>query len=287
LVDMTPKARSWLNKALRLTFSNSIFLALNGALVFVFASLLYDTEISLPLLIAAFLITFSIYGLNMATDSKEDAINRSQTEPKTAKYYLGLSIISMIASIAIGIINGFYALLVLVFPLIIGLVYSVKIAKSLPRLKEIVGVKSIVVALSWASTGAFLPAAIHFIPIYKEVPVFFYIFAQILVNTIIFDALDVKGDRASGINTVPLALGLRKTKMLLLMINATFVVWLIYCLFSGAFLEYIVSLGFGVLYETLIIWYFFRATRPRIHAELIVDGEWLYVVFLMRLLILR
>jgi 4-hydroxybenzoate polyprenyltransferase len=280
---MTTTTRIWIDKILKFTFSNSIFLALNGALVFVFASLLYETEISYSLLTASFFITFSVYTLNMATDSKEDAINRSQTEPKKAKCYFVLSTMSMIVSITIGILNGVHALLILVTPLIIGFIYSIKIARSIPRLKEVVGVKSLVVALSWAITGAFLPTTMYAIPLYKEALVFFYIFAQILVNTIIFDALDVKGDHASGIKTVPLALGLKKTKMLLLSINVSFVVWLLYCLFSGAFLEYLVTLGFGVAYETLIIFYFFRVKRPRLHAELLVDGEWMYLVFLLRL----
>jgi 4-hydroxybenzoate polyprenyltransferase len=161
----------------------------------------------------------------------------------------------------------------------------VKIAKSIPRLKEIVGVKSLVVALSWGITGAFLPATANSIPLYKEALVFFYIFIQILVNTIIFDTLDVNGDRASGIKTVPLALGLKKTKTMLLAINASFVLWLGYCLLSGVFLHYLVTLAFGVVFETLLILYFFRSNRPRLHAELLVDGEWVYLVFLMRLLL--
>ncbi len=286
MVDMRLKTGALIDKALKLIFSNSIFLGLNGALVFVFASFLYETEISYSLLLASFLITFSVYTLNMATDSKEDAINRSHV-PKTARYYLFASVASMVASIAIGVMNGAYALLVLLTPLIIGSIYSVKISKSIPRLKEIVGVKSIVVALSWGITGAFLPATMYSIALDKAVLVFVYVFAQILVNTIVFDSLDVKGDRASGIKTVPLALGLKKTRILLLAINASLGVWLIFCLFSGAFLEYMITLAFGVAYETAIIWYFFKATRPRLHAELMVDGEWVPLVFLLRLLLLR
>lgn len=273
---------AWVDRALKLFFSNSIFLALNGALVFVFASVLYDTEISSSLLVASFLITFAVYTLNLVTDSKEDAINRSIPGRKT-KAYLVLSICSTIVSLVIGALISVYAFFVLFLPLIIGFIYSVKLAKSLPRLKEIVGIKSIVVAFSWGITGAFLPATMDDpIPLYKEVLVFLYIFAQILVNTIIFDTLDVKGDHASGIRTIPLALGIMKTRILLLSINASFIGWLLACLFSGVFLEYLFTLAVGVVYETLIIFYFLKASRPRLHAELFVDGEWVYLVLLMR-----
>jgi len=42
-----------------------------------------------------------------------------------------------------------------------------------------------------------------------------------------------------------------------------------------------------VVYETLIICYFLKANRPRLQAELLVDGEWVYLVFLMRLFIFK
>ena len=262
--------------------SNSIFLALNGALVIVLACFLYGAEISFKLLLAAFLATFSVYCLNMVTDRKEDAINRSASKPKQTRILVAASVVAMVISLAIGISTSISAVLILAAPLLLGVAYSVQITKSLPRLKEVVGVKSVVVALSWALTGAFLPVTLHAIPAYKEVLVFCYLFAQILVNTIIFDALDVKGDSLSGIVTVPVALGKKNTKKLLLTINGFLVIWLLYCLVNGVFVSCLPTLAFGVFYEFVIIWYFLRRERPRLLAELFVDGEWLPLVVLMR-----
>jgi 4-hydroxybenzoate polyprenyltransferase len=262
--------------------SNSVFLALNGALVVVFACFLYGIEISSKVVLAAFLATFSVYCLNMITDKKEDAVNRCETASKKTHYYIVASAAAMLVSMAIGISISLSALIILAAPLLIGCVYSIQITKSIPRLKEVVGVKSVAVAFSWALTGALLPITIQSMPAYKEVLVFFYLFAQILVNTIIFDALDIRGDRVSGINTVPIALGLKNTKKLLLTINGSLVIWLLFCLLDGVFMNLISTLVFGVVYEFGIIWYFLRRDRPRLHAELIVDGEWLPLVVLMR-----
>jgi 4-hydroxybenzoate polyprenyltransferase len=271
------------HKALKLTMSNSIFLALNGSLVVVFASLLYGTEIPFKLVLAAFLATFSVYCLNMVTDKKEDIINRSETVPKKNHYHIVASAAAMFVSLVIGISISFSAVLILAAPLLIGCAYSLQITKSIPRLKEVVGVKSVVVAFSWALTGALLPITIQSLPECKEVLVFFYLFAQILVNTIIFDALDIKGDRVSRITTVPIALGLKNTKKLLVIINGSLVIWLLFCLLTGVFMNLILTLAFGVVYEYGIIWYFLKRDRPRFHAELMVDGEWLPLVVLMRL----
>ena len=272
-------------KALKLTMSSSVFLALNGALVVVFACFLYGIEISSKVVLAAFLATFSVYCLNMVTDKKEDVINKSETSPKKNNYYIVASAAAMFVSMAIGVSISFSALLILAAPLLIGCAYSIQITKSIPRLKEVVGVKSVVVAFSWALTGALLPITIQSISSYKEILVFFYLFAQILVNTIICDALDIKGDRVSGITTVPIALGLKNTKKLLLTINGSLVIWLLCCFFAGFFMNLILALLFGVFYEFGIICYFLRRDRPRLHAELMVDGEWLPLVVLMRVFI--
>jgi 4-hydroxybenzoate polyprenyltransferase len=286
-INHKASASTLLAKVLKLTLSNSIFLALNGTLVFVFASLLYEIPVSLTLAIAAFLITYSVYSLNMATDTKEDTINQTTAAPNKTLFYLVPSIICLILSIAIGAFSGFMVLLILLAPLIIGVSYSVKINKSVPRLKEVLGVKSIIVALSWAITGALLPGTMQSVAVFKEIMVFFYIFIQILVNTIIFDALDTRGDRESGILTIPLALGLKNTKKLLLGFNGILVIWFICCLITGVFTEYLLTLGIGIVYEVLLIWYFFKAARPRLQAAIIVDGEWLPLVLLLKMLILR
>ena len=277
-------ARNIAIKALRFAMSNSIFLAFNGALVVVFASALYGIPVSFNVLLAAFLATFSVYCLNMVTDSKEDAINRSSGGSNRTLFFLVPSVASLIISLAIGLSIGVFALAILLAPLAIGFLYSVKLSKSIPRLKEVVGVKSLVVAFSWAITGTFLPMATGPVFTIKELMVFIYIFAQILVNTIVFDVLDTKGDAASGIVTVPVALGRRKTRTLLFSINALLGIWLIFCSINGFFVNYLPALAFGVFYESAIIWYFLKKDRPKIRAELSVDGEWLPLVIFMKLI---
>ena len=274
-----------ITKALKFLTSSSIFLAFNGALVVVFADLLYGDQIPVELLLAAFLATFSVYGLNKVTDRREDEINKPENKSRGTMYYLVPSIVAMLVSLAIGVTVGALALLILALPLVIGFAYSFPITKSMPRLKEIVGVKSIVVALSWAITGAFLPITLQSTAINKIILVFIYIFAQIFVNTVIFDVLDMKGDFVSGVKTIPLAFGRKKTGKLLSVINGSLIIWIVYCLISGVFVSFIPAIAFGVLYGYAIIWCFFRENCQRFFAELIVDGEWLPVVCLVRVLL--
>jgi 4-hydroxybenzoate polyprenyltransferase len=146
------------------------------------------------------------------------------------------------------------------------------------------GLKSVLVAFSWGFTGALLPASCQTVDAAKIVLAFTYIFIQILVNTILCDVRDIDGDRASGVNTLPIAFGLGATRKLLFTVNTLLLPWLLYCVTRGLFQEYMPALFFGVGYGYLIIWAFSRKGCDRLLVELAVDGEWMPLLGIMRLL---
>ena len=268
-------------RAAKLFISTSLLLALDGALIVIFGSYLYEIQINLQLTIAAFLAVFSVYNLNKATDKIEDKINQRETTSKSNSHYVALSIITMLVSLTIGALNSPFALLILATPIIIGLFYSIKISTKLPRLKEITGAKSLAVALTWSIAGALLPISSQPINPEKVTFVFTYIFALVIVNTILFDSLDTKGDLAMGIKTIPTVLGQNKTKKLLLLANSTLIIWLGFSYYAGLFIKFIPALLFGVIYSYVIIWKFLSNTR-KTSTEIMIDGQWLLIVPLMR-----
>jgi 4-hydroxybenzoate polyprenyltransferase len=195
------------------------------------------------------------------------------------------SFVALILSLGIGLLEGPWADLVLVAPLFVGLFYSVRFSKKVPRLKEVVGVKSILVAVSWAFTGSLLPALMK--PVNHELVllVFVYIFFSLLVNTVLFDLLDLKGDQVSGVRTIPFVLGLRRTTIFLILMNSCLVVWLVYSASRGLFLSCMPALVFGVLYGYLMIGHFVNHRFKRLRAELLVDGEWIPLIVILRLFV--
>ncbi len=269
-------------RVLKFLTSTSLFLALNSALVVIFSYFLYGIDLSPMIVFVAFLATFSVYGLNKATDKAEDAINRPEIASRRSSYYLVPSMTALAASLIIGAIEGLMVLLIVTTPLIIGIIYSVKLSPSLPRLKEIVGIKSIAVAFSWALTGSLLPAATQQLAFEKVALVFIYIFIQLLVNTIMFDSLDIKGDQLSGVKTIPIALGKTKTRKLLLLLNSLLWLWIAYCLFNYLFIPCLPALIFGVIYSYFLIWGFLHKTGKRFYADLIIDGEWIPIVTILK-----
>jgi 4-hydroxybenzoate polyprenyltransferase len=265
--------------------STSLLLSIDGSLIVIFGCLLYNIPINLGLIIASFLAVFSVYNLNKATDKAEDSINRPGIVSKSTSFYVIPSVIAMIVSLVIGALNGVFAILILSTPIFIGLLYSVKISKNIPRFKEITGAKSISVALSWSLIGALLPLASGAINAEEVFLVFIYIFIQVMINTIIFDAFDVKGDATIGIKTIPVALGLSNTRRVLFLANTILIPWTIFCYFQGLFVQFLPALIFGIAYGYLILWRYLDSGHRSLASDLLIDGEWVFIVPLMRFLL--
>jgi len=279
-----PKTLRGLSSLLELLTSTSIFLALNASMVAAFSSLLYGLEVKPTILLIAFLATFSVYNMNRATDGAEDSINRPQAASRSPLLFLVPSMIASALCLLLSASVGAQALTVIITSFTSSILYSFKLSPSTPRLKEILGLKSVLVAFSWGFTGALLPASFQAVDAVKIVLAFTYIFIQILVNTILCDVRDMDGDRASGVNTLPLALGLGTTRKLLFTVNSLLFPWLLYCVRQGLFLEYMPALFFGMGYGYMIIWAFSRRGCNRLLVELAVDGEWMPLVGIMKLL---
>ena len=238
------------------------------------------------MLAASFLGVFSIYTLNKVTDKKEDSINRPDQSSKSTKRYLVISIVTMIISLSLGAIVSIFAFLILLTPTLVGILYSVRVSKSLPRLKEIVGAKSVLVAFSWSLYGAFLPLAQQGAEWDCITLVFTYIFVQVIINTILFDFFDTRGDKDSGIRTIPIVFGPEKTKKMLLLVNTSLALMITIFGVDGDFLKVMPALFFGIVYGYFIIWHFLKGPINRLNAELMIDGSWLPLVALVKIILI-
>lgn len=274
-----------LEKIAKFVTSSSLLLALDAPLIVLFGYLLYGTQINYAILVAAALAVFAIYNLNKATDRAEDAINRPDSAQRSNKHYVVSAAVSLIVSLTIGAFVSALAFTVLLVPILVGLLYSIRLIPGVPRLKELTGAKSVVVAFSWSIYGTFLPLVVQSTDPSKMPLVFSYIFLQVLVNTILFDVLDTKGDAASGVKTIPLVLGRAKTRFFLIIANSTLALWLAFCILEGLFIKFVPALFFGIIYGYFIILHFLKNPNQRLHAELLIDGQWLPIVTLMKLFI--
>ena len=284
LLSLSSKVQGTFLRSLKLLTSTAVFLAVNAQMVSVFSSLLYEAEVKPVILLIAFFLTIFVYNMNKVTDTVEDIINQPEVILRGRMFYLLSSLTALIICLFCSMMVGVNAFLVVLTSLIASVAYSVKLSPSIPRLKEIVGVKSIIVAFSWGLTGALLPACVQMVEPIKILLIFSFIFIQLFINTILCDIRDIEGDRASGLRTIPLVLGLSKTRNCLLIFNSLILPWIAYCYSRMIFLEYMPSFFFSLIYGYIIILLFSRKGQSRLLVELTVDGEWIPLVTMMRLL---
>jgi 4-hydroxybenzoate polyprenyltransferase len=273
------------NKVASFLISTSLFLAINGSFKVFFSGLLFNIY-AFNMVIITFLATFSTYGLNKLTDFKEDLINAPERAKAIKEIELIFKIsvaLSFFLSLVLGFFESILTLPILLFPLLLGILYSVRLSGKIPRLKDITGVKNLTIALSWAVGSTFLPL------IYLTnknnvliILVFYFFFLKSYINSIIFDVRDIEGDRMSGVRTIPVSLGREKTKLLLLILNSTLLLWLL--IFQDYFKRYFYVLFFSIAYGYWYIMYFCGAgAKPGKSRDLLVDGEFILIAILASL----
>jgi 4-hydroxybenzoate polyprenyltransferase len=262
--------------------SSSVFIALNGCLKTFFSFSLYGTSISYPLILATFLVIYSVYGINKITDTEEDQLNapeRSDLISSHRKLFKYTAVSAYVLAVIIGLLYGWQVLLVLIFPLLAGVVYSIQINPRIPRLKDIFAVKSLIVALSWTVGNTFLPI-VHFnVNLMVILLIFYFFFIKSFINTVLFDLMDVEGDEKTGTMTIPVVIGRSRTIKLLLVLNSTLLILIYASMRYGLFQIFIVPLIFCIIYGYFYILYFSR-NKNRFNMDIMVDGEWILVVFI-------
>lgn len=274
-----------LDKILSFLLSSSIFMATCGLLKTYFSYLMFGTSPDYKLLLATFLVIFAVYCINKLTDTEEDAIN----VPERVNFIAGkkevliyLSVFSYIFAIILGFSESFWIMLVLLFPLCAGIGYSISVSPKIPKLKDIFAVKSLIVALSWSIGATFLPViGSKGISSIFIVLIFYFFFTKSFINTVLFDVRDIKGDKLSGVKTIPVGIGKEMTKKLLLIINSTLITLILLMIIFGLVNRFILILIFCIFYGYWYIFYF--CNSKRIHGRLLdilVDGEWFFVFIL-------
>ena len=263
---------------------SSLFLALIAGAMIYMSCVIQD----LPLVPSAFgimaLMTYSVYNLNRKTDEKEDAINHSERYAFTKKYERFLfasALLTYLIAFFLAGIHGAAVLAITAIPLVSGIVYSMPVFPrqfGFRRLKEIPIIKSLIVATAWAIPAALLPAyVLSAAPGISTVIIGLFIFSLAFVNTVVFDMRDVAGDIVSGVRTIPVLLGVARTKILLTLVNLLF--GTIAVLFGLAVLSFaeICILIVAIAYVQWYIVYFQQIAVTGVLCDLIVDGQ--FIVF--------
>ncbi len=257
---------------------SSVFTAFTSFMMLYFSFIVLGVALKPILLCTMFLVVYSVYSINKLTDQEEDAINmpaRSTFVHGNERFLLILAIASYIVALLLGLVESPLAAGILLVPLLSGITYSTNPFSiiGIPRLKDIFLVKSFIVAFSWAVCAAFLPALQLYDPA-KLCFTFPFFFIKVFINTVLFDVRDVEGDTLNSVKTIPVVIGIKRTRQSLLIIQSLLVVWLV--LFSDLFNEYYVILIASMVYGYLYILHFCNTSHHRdMSWDILLEGEWI------------
>jgi 4-hydroxybenzoate polyprenyltransferase len=261
-----------LTKIFRFLSVSSLFVGVTGFFQTFAGYLLLGLSPNIQICSAVFLMTFGLYSLNKITDIKEDAINmpdRLNFISGRRNLVITYSIAAYLLSMLLTFLDKPSSVVIVLVPLIANALYGSRLIPGIPRLKDIPVMKNIVVAVSWAVTTTFLPAA-HIMDEKSIIGlVLYFMLAKAFVNTVLYDVRDIKGDKENGIRTMPVLLGSKKTISILLAINTTLLPLLIFLGGNARFLATaLITNGF------VYIAYFGENINP-MAMDLFVDGEWM------------
>lgn len=276
--------------------TNSILTGVAASFV-LYVSFLLQNTFNAVLLLSCFFLTISVYNINKLTDLHEDLINAPERASFVKRNQTAITL-GVVGTYAIALFCAYlcnlYEVGVVLLPLCADVLYSVRLFDF--RLKDVLVMKNIVIAGTFACMAVLMPLASHLNGYSLEIPpsslrvaalLAYFIFFKIFINTVVFDVRDIDGDRLAGIVTIPVSLGRAKTKRVLLALNATFVPWLLFAGLEGFFLKSVLVLGASVVYGYWYIVHFCKqGVLPRKSWDLMVDGEWVLIAVLLTLVAL-
>ncbi len=217
-----------LRRALDISVMTYVWAAMGGGGLTGACLIMQNRPITTPVIAMTMLFVFSMHLLNRVQD--RSGATRFNT-PEIAEFYSNhrttlviLGLLSSVGSLILAYSLSLNTFLMIVFMTILARIYATLLVSKEPTafsgrrsLRDIPGSKTPLVAIGWGLATAALPV-IHTPDRMSILSLFFaFVFASSLVfwRTEFSDLLDIQGDRIVGRETIPILIGVDRTRKLL------------------------------------------------------------------------
>jgi 4-hydroxybenzoate polyprenyltransferase len=287
------KMKTRFNKVIHVLVHTSVFLAISAALLAYAMNILLSYSTNHLFYTAVFLLYLGIYNINKKTDKDEDRINnpiRSRLHREFGDYIFAFGVVSCIVSLLIFIQAGLEVVLIALIPLVAVLAYSIpwipepfSSVLGFKRFKEITVIKNLLVGVSWSSSMTFLQAFYTGNPIDMTVWCAFLIVTSMLfINTVVFDIRDNKGDKKFRVKTIPVRIGIKKTRVFLVVFNTLLGVFILMTAYYGILPPVAYFILLNTLYTYLYL-YLLDKIDINLLCDILVDGEYILLALFLSL----
>lgn len=262
-------------------------IAIAAASILYIASTLERMPLSPNMYLIVFLVYFSVYLINKKTDEKEDAVNRARTfefHKKYIKILLGVAILSYGCALLLAISYNILVFLLSLLPLLILMFYSGPILPKIfhtRRLKEIFLLKTSGIFI-WIPTLTFMPLAytgsneFGIALLVSIVP-----FVMLFIGSTVFDMRDLEGDKKNNIITIPVRLGITRTRYLLLGVTLLLGIYIFLLTYAGYFPKAAYMMLANIANEIIYILSFSDRVKSNPLYYMYIDSEYLITALLL------
>ena len=220
------KMEVFTEKAITVLIGSFMYIGIGAASFSYASSVLLGTDPRIKFCTIATLFLFSMYVLNYFANKEAAALSepsRAELYEKHQGVFIVLSIVAAILSTILAFTINIDVFFCIFFSSLFGIAYRVSIVPKkftgivkYRSLAQIPGSKEMFISIAWAvSTGliTFLgspEASLSSLPV-----VFAFTFSMVFTRTVLLDVRDVQGDRIIGKETIPIAIGKKNTKAIL------------------------------------------------------------------------
>jgi (E)-4-hydroxy-3-methyl-but-2-enyl pyrophosphate reductase len=273
----------WLYSVAAVVVKANFFIAFGGACLTAAAMRLLGIQILWPAMLLSFSLFLTIYNLNIFADQPAILLN----QPSRYRFFHNhrlilrwLNVLSLATAFVCAAFLGVGAFLLTVITLISGLAYSSTIFPPSflgSRLKNLTGLKEFLSSLGWGVVAVLVPAAATGTDRPSTIAimiVFLFVFSIMFVRSTLFAIRDIQGDRLVGRETLPVVLGVDRTKIVLLLLITLNALGLVIAGILGwvpvSGYYYLAVIAYGCIY--LILYHKRILYRGLVH-EVLVDGQ--------------
>ncbi len=198
---------------------SSTYLALVAAAEVALVMIVLSLPVNLSPLVVG-LVTFAVYVNDRLADLETDAAvapNRTAFVRRHQRVLYVAGALAYGVAVAVAVTGGPLAFGLTLLPgafwVLYALDYFAALGSRVRRLKEVLIVNSAVVALAWSVTIVGMPMAFTNAPVTPTAGVLFgYLFLATFVNAEIPNVPDVESDASAGVATLPVVVGVRRTR---------------------------------------------------------------------------
>jgi 4-hydroxy-3-methylbut-2-enyl diphosphate reductase len=217
-------------KVLRLATNLNLQLALGAACLTAFGALIQGFALRVEHVLVSALYVLAMHTINTLTDVESLELN----EPRRAKFYsrhrkklLVFALVCGLGTLVAALRLGLWPLAIVAVSSLVGPIYNLRIFPAAlagitgyRKLRDIPGSRDLFIALAWSVITALVPAisAGSFKLGFPSALALLFPFTITFIRSVTLDLRDIEGDRMVGNETIPVALGMKWTKALVLVV---------------------------------------------------------------------